>query len=237
LSPEIRRRNSFKNFKEIDNFIGHYFFDKVICLYNAFDKKQIDILFKKKGLDLNNENDLKEELNKIELYFKKLLLKDKQTYMIITKNKKLKFLPNIEDIDQKTGFKLSEIEDPINNTKITLLDKNYLKEIIQIDIVNEESFINSDFFMIQIKYDRRYSGTESQNIGGDDTYNKNLIIKIPENNKKPLELIISHFELDLDDFERNSVVKVVKSEAKTKPDSTIMLPTISIKNTLTKDAM
>ena len=120
----------------------------------------------------------------------------------------MKLGPNNEDIDLKTGVKLSDIDEHIKNIKIIELDKTYLQELLP-GLADDENFDVFAFFLVQIKSVRRLSGTEAMAIGGDDTYNKNLIFKIPENTKISLDLIISNLELDIDDSERNQIKSIL----------------------------
>ena len=153
-------------------------------------------------------------------------MKDKAALMLLTKNNKFKLCPNNEDIDSKTGLKIAEIEESIKNIRFSHIEKKYIKELIP-DISNDENFNRYEFYMIQIKHIRRYSGTEPMNINDKD-YNKCLIIKIPDHSKLPLDLIISYLDLTKNANERKNS-KSENHEKKDKSDSTKNIPKITIK--------
>lgn len=195
MSPDVnpkssKIRNTFKNFRDIDDLVGNYYFDKIFINFDKIDDKIFEIYTQKSKI-------LKDHTKELAItHIKTLCNKIYFSLIVITKNEKLKLIQTIEELEMNQHIPLqnvkpNEIEEDLKKVQFYRIEKKTLSDIVSINMNDIDSFKNCNFYIIELKTSPKSSY---------------YLIRISSEYSKRLEIAINSFDLYRSSIDRNFTI-------------------------------
>jgi hypothetical protein len=195
MSPDVnpkpsKKRNSFKNFKDIDDLVGNYYFDKLFVNFDKIDDKIFEIYTQKSKLPKDHTKEL------AITHIRTLCNKSIYSLIIFTRNEKLKLIQTIEELEMHQHIPLqnvkpNEIEEDLKKIQFYRIEKKILSDTLSINLNENEHFRNSNFYIIELK-----------SVPKSIYY----MIRISTENSRRIELAINSFDLYRNSIDRNFTI-------------------------------
>ena len=175
----MKKTNILKNFKDIDELCGHFYFDKIIVNFEKIENKIFNILIQKSKVT----KDFKKEI--AVNYINSLCSKKVFSLILITKQERFRLVQTIEELESQMmtplNLKPNEIEENVRNIQFHKIDKKFVNDFLSPKLNDNENFKNYQIYIV-----------EYNNINNSQYY----MIGISKENTKRLNLVFQLFELN-----------------------------------------